>query len=120
MRSLFAALAALASVGLVAPALAQDAEAAAPAPAAEAPAAEAPAAAAAAPVEAVKRGQLLKSSDGARLGRIDSIRNGSDGNPQWASLIVGSRFVYVPLATISLDGEAAVTSLTRAEVRALR
>lgn len=110
MRSIFAALAVISSAALVAPALAQDA------PAETAVAAEA----ATAPAVAVKRGQLLKSADGARLGRIDSLRKDSDGNEQWAAVIVGSRFVHVPLSTITATDDAAVTSLTRAEVRALR
>ncbi len=36
------------------------------------------------------------AADGSRIGKIDSLRNGADGNPQWAAVISDSRFVNIP------------------------
>lgn len=84
-----------ASLGLAAPAYAEDA---------------APAASAATPA-AVKRNQLLLDSEGKRLGRIEELRNGQ------ASFIREDRFVKVPLSTITSDGKVARTTLSWAELR---
>jgi hypothetical protein len=78
--------------------------------AADAPAVTAP---------ALKAGALVKSSDGKRVGRIERIVTAKDGSPISASIILDSRFVYVPVSTISASTEGFVTSLSRAEVRKL-
>ena len=67
-----------------------------------------------------KAGMILLSSDGKRIGRIERIV-GSAGQAQMVSVIYDSRFVYLPLSTLTLgeDGRA-TTSLTRKEVSALR
>jgi hypothetical protein len=109
MRTIITSVSVLLSVAFVSPALAE---------VAASPAVETVQAAQAAPV--VKRGQWLRSADGSRIGKIDSLRNGADGNPQWAAVIADSRFVSIPLSTITTVDKAAVTSLTRAEIRALR
>lgn len=68
-----------------------------------------------------KAGAMLVSSDGKRIGRIDRILNDRDGKALTASVIHDSRFVAVPVSTLSLseDGRA-VTTLSRKEVSALR
>ena len=68
----------------------------------------------------LKAGALLQSSDGKRLGLIERVQTAKDGTPVTASLILDSRFVYVPAATISASGSGFVTSLTKAEVRRLK
>ena len=68
----------------------------------------------------VTAGGLLKSSDGKRIGRIERVVLNSAGTPVSASLIVDSRFVYVPVSTISSTDGGFVTTLTRAEVRKLK
>jgi hypothetical protein len=68
---------------------------------------------------AVKAGAPLKSSDGKRVGRIERIVTAKNGAPVSASIIVDSRFVYVPYSTISASADGLVTSLSRAEVRKL-
>ena len=97
MRSLFAALS-LTTLALAAtPVLAQDA-----------------AATSTAPVRAREGAQLL-SADGHRMGRIVHVTDRA------VSITVGSRFVFVPIATLT-DGNSArvTTSLTRDQIRALR
>jgi hypothetical protein len=79
---------------------------------------EAAPAVAAAP--AVKVGALLKSSDGKRIGRIERVVTSKAGTAVSASLIVDSRFVYVPVSTISASDSGLVTSLSRADVRKLK
>ena len=69
---------------------------------------------------AVKAGVFLKSSDGKRVGRIERIVTAKDGTPLSAGVIFDSRFVYVPLSTISSSDAGVVTSLSRAEVSKLK
>ena len=85
---------------------------------AETPAADAPAAAVAAP--ALEAGARLSTSDGKRLGRIERIVTDKSGAPIAASVIVDSRFAYVPAATITSSSTGFVTSLSRADIRKLK
>jgi|KBSSwiStaDraftv2_1062776.scaffolds.fasta_scaffold289686_1 hypothetical protein len=78
----------------------------------------APAPAAAAP--AIAAGAMLKSSDGKRIGRIDRIVRSRDGTPVSASIIYDSRFIYVPVSTISASPDGLVTSLTRSDALKLK
>ena len=84
-------------------------------PAAIAETSDAPAA-----VVELKAGKLLTSSDGKRIGRIERVIEAADGAPVSVSLIVDSRFVYVPASTITASAKGFSTSLTRAEVRKLK
>jgi hypothetical protein len=69
---------------------------------------------------ALKSGVSLTSADGKRIGRIERIVKAADGSPVSASVIVDSRFVYVPASTLSASGNGFTTSLTRTEVRKLK
>lgn len=93
MRTIMLALAALATFGGTA-ALAQDA--------------------------APKSGTLLVTSDGKRVGRIDRVITGANGEPKSVSVIYDSRFVYVPVSSLTMGDGRVTTSLTRKEVAALR
>lgn len=106
---MFVALCALAAA---APAFAQEA---APAEAAtvSAPSVAAPSVAAPAAVTPAAR-EFLFSADGARLGRVELVQ----GAGVWVYL--RSRAVTVPLASLSRLEDRLVTSLSAAEVRALR
>jgi hypothetical protein len=77
--------------------------------------------AAMAEVAVPKAGALVRSSDGKRIGRVDRIVTGQDGQPVSASVIYDSRFVYIPVSTLTVaeDGRM-TTSLSRKEVSALR
>jgi len=74
----------------------------------------------AAPAAVIKSGYLLKTADGRRVGYIDRVIAAKDGTPVSASVILDSRFVYVPYSTISANDSVAVTSLSYAEVRKLK
>ena len=102
MRSFLTALS-LATAGLVAaPAAAQDAgESTASAP-------------------TVRQGMSLVTSDGRRLGRIVRVLDDASGTPVSASVIVQSRFAYIPLSTITAEGRTATTTLSYADIRAQR
>ena len=69
---------------------------------------------------AVKAGTALYSADAKRIGRIDRVIPAADGSPGWASVIVDSRFVSIPVTTISAGEKGVVTSLSRADVRKLK
>jgi hypothetical protein len=79
---------------------------------AQMPTAQAPAAAVAA--ADLKNGAIVKSSDGRTLGRIERVV-AKDGAPVAVDVIVGSRLVHIPVATISKSEGGLVTSLTKAE-----
>lgn len=78
----------------------------------------APAAAAQAAV-AFKRGEKIVSSDGASIGRIESISR-KDEIPTAVRVIFDARFVSIPVSTLSRTDNRLVTSLSRKEVSALR
>lgn len=68
--------------------------------------------AAAADAPVVKPGALVISSDGKRLGRVDTIRNDQVG------LIVESKYVYLPITSLSAGEKGRlVTNMTAREVR---
>lgn len=67
----------------------------------------------------VREGMNLVTSEGRRVGRIARVLTNAAGEPVSATVIVNSRFVAVPIATITGDGRRATTSLTFAELRAL-
>lgn len=67
---------------------------------------EAPTAAAA----TIKSGDLLWSSDGRRIGRVDRVRGAS------VSVIYDTRMIYVPAATLKSGDKGLTTSLTRKEI----
>ncbi|SFR91276.1 hypothetical protein [Sphingomonas jatrophae] len=70
---------------------------------------------------APKAGNVIVSSDGKRIGRIDRIVNDAAGQPSTASVIFDSHFVYVPVSTLTVaENGRATTSLSRKEVAALR
>jgi len=73
---------------------------------------------AAAPV--VKAGAILTSAEGRKVGRIERIVKAKDGTPLSASVILDSRFVFVPVSTISAKEKGFSTSLTRAELSRLK
>lgn len=68
----------------------------------------------------VRSGAMLVSADGRRIGRIDRIVTTTAGQPLSAAVILDSRFVYVPIATLSAaDGGRVTTSLNRDDLRRL-
>lgn len=67
-----------------------------------------------------KPGAMIVSSDGKRIGRIDRILTDKAG-AQTASVIYDSRFIYVPVSTLTVGADGrATTTLSRKEVSALR
>ena len=71
----------------------------------------APAAAAAAAT--VKKGAMIFSSEGRRIGRVDYVRGDAAG------VIFDGRFVNIPVSTLSSDTTGFKSSLTRAEISKL-
>ena len=75
----------------------------------------------AADVAVPKAGSMIVTSDGKRIGQIDRIVTDRSGQPLSASVIYDSRFVYVPVSTLTVDANGrATTSLSRKELTALR
>ncbi|WP_156679907.1 hypothetical protein [Sphingomonas profundi] len=74
----------------------------------------------AATASTVKTGAFLWSADAKRIGRVERVIPTRDGAPGWASVIVDSRFVSVPVTTISASDKGLVTSLSKADVRKLK
>jgi hypothetical protein len=70
------------------------------------------------PVEAaavVTKGAMLFSADGSRLGAVHRVTN--DGSAQ---IIIDTRMVTVPVATISTKEGKLITNLKKAQVIGLR
>lgn len=97
MRISFMAAAAIAALSISSATLAQPAPDAAAAP-------------------KVKSGEMLYSTDGAALGRIDYVQKSKDGAPEYVGLIRETRVVHVPADTLSNGPKGPVTSLSRKEV----
>jgi hypothetical protein len=71
--------------------------------------------AAAAPV---KLGALVVDSEGRRIGRVERVNKDKDGTPTTVSIISGSKFVYVPVSSLTQGEKSYATSLARAEILA--
>ena len=67
---------------------------------------------------ALKSGTLVSSSDGKKVGRVDRVQKAKDGTPLSVGIIFDTRFVYVPVSTLSTSDKGLVTSLTLAQVKA--
>ena len=69
-------------------------------------------AAATAPVAApaIKNGDLVWSTDGRRIGRVDRVRGDA------VAVISDMKMVYIPVATLSTSEHGLVSSLTRKEI----
>ena len=70
----------------------------------------APAAAAA---SNVKKGAMVYTADGRRVGRVDFVRDNAVG------IIYNSRFIKIPVATLNDAEKGVTTSLTREEINKL-
>ncbi len=68
---------------------------------------------------AIKGNEVLRSSDGRRIGTVDRVVLGQDRSPVAVSLVVGSRFVKVPVSTITAANGGLVTSLSYDEIKKL-
>ncbi len=68
----------------------------------------------------LKAGAYLYSADAKRIGRVERLIPAKDGTPGWASIIVDSRFVSVPVTTISTGDKGFVTSLSKDDIRKLK
>ncbi len=77
---------------------------------------DAPAAAA----TTLKVGTALYSSDSKRIGRVERIVADRAGTPGWATVIFNSRFVSVPVSTLSPSDKGFVSTLSKAEVSRLK
>lgn len=97
MRSLLLATALLAATAGAVPAVAQEA------------------------ASAVRSGQILVSADGRSMGKISRVVTNPAGEPVSATIIVDTRFVKVPVDTLSISEDNRVKStLSRAEIRKLK
>src|SRR3546814_4892927 len=61
----------------------------------------APAAAASASAPVIKVGSTLRSAEGSRIGTIQRQLKDENGAPTTVSVIFDSRFVYIPVSTLS-------------------
>ena len=68
----------------------------------------------------LKLGKFVTTADGLRVGRIDRIQSGKDGKPDSVAVIYQSRFVYIPVSTLSAQDRGFATSLTRKEVATMK
>jgi len=73
----------------------------------------------AADAPAIKANAMLKTADGARVGRIDRVQTGTDGAAVAVKIIYRGHYVTIPAETITGNEAGLVTSLTRAEVNKL-
>ena len=73
----------------------------------------------AAPPAKVKSGQMIYSSDGAALGRVDYVQE-KDGAAQDVAVIRNMRMVHIPGDSLATGPKGATTSLTRADVDKLK
>jgi len=58
----------------------------------------------------VKKGVMVFSADGRRIGRVDFIRDNE------VAIIYNGRFIKIPVSTLSSTENGVATTLTRAEI----
>lgn len=64
----------------------------------------------------IKEGQMVRSSDGKRIGSIENLTKDSSGAPVAANVIFDERFVAIPASTLTESGNALTTSLSYRDV----
>jgi hypothetical protein len=69
---------------------------------------------------APKTGELIRSSDGASIGRIDTVYKSKDGAVQAVGVIYDMRVVHIPVDSLSAAPNGFKTSLTKHDVAKLR
>lgn len=67
---------------------------------------------------AIPRNAKIISSDGATLGKVDRVLIAND-SVAGVQLILGSKMVVIPGDTLSIEGDAVKTTLSRKDARAL-
>jgi hypothetical protein len=77
---------------------------------------EGEAAPAAAAPAAPKLGSVIWTTDGKRLGRVDEFRKAKGGEVTSVGIIYDSRFVFVPISTLTANDKGFVSSLSLKEV----
>ena len=78
--------------------------------------------AAAEPAAAVQvaKGTMIYDAAGRRVGRVEYIIKDKDGAPATVAVIYGSKFVYIPVSTISSGEKGQVTSLDRGQLSTIK
>jgi hypothetical protein len=64
----------------------------------------------------IKAGARIYSSDGKFVGRVDRLSQAKDGTLTSAAIIYGSKFVYVPISTLTPHEKGYASPLTRAQI----
>jgi hypothetical protein len=80
------------------------------------------AAVAAAPIAAtaIHKGQWIKDANNGRIGPVDRINVGADGNVASVKVIAGSQFATIPGDTLTLTDGALQTSMTKKDIAKLQ
>ena len=65
----------------------------------------------------LRANQMIRSSDGNRIGTIDSVDKAKDGTPIAVHVIFDSRFITIPASTLSTAPKGLMTSLSYADIR---
>src|SRR5689334_1193272 len=68
-----------------------------------------------APAVQPKRGEMIRTADGARVGAIDYVDMAKDGTPNYVGVIYEMRMLHIPVATLSSAQKGYTTSVKRAE-----
>ncbi len=76
-------------------------------------------AAAGAPVTVAAR-EMIRTTDGKSVGRVDSINKAKDGSVAAVGVIYDGRIVHIPVSTLSAGQNGYVTSLTKADLEKLK
>jgi hypothetical protein len=72
------------------------------------------------PSDEVKSGEMVYSSDGAAIGRVEYVQKTKDGALQDVAVIHDMRMVHIPGDSLSTGAKGHVTSLTRTDIEKLK
>src|SRR3546814_13250688 len=63
----------------------------------------------------ISKRAAIYSAEGTKIGRVEKITQGADGKPEYVRIIYRGKFLTIPAASLSAEGNGLKTSLTNEE-----
>src|SRR3546814_15741579 len=68
----------------------------------------------------ISKRAAIYSAEGTKIGRVEKIPQGADGKPESVRIIYRGKFLTIPAASLSAEGNGLKTSLTNEEIKKMR
>lgn len=68
---------------------------------------------------AVSKRSTIFSADGTKIGRVDTVVPGADGQPSAVRLIYRGKFLTLPVSSLTADSRGFKSSMTTAQIKGM-